>query len=146
VSFGQQLRELRRGLDLTQAELAHRVGCGVNAIRKLEAGERRPSRDFATRLASVLGLDGTEQSEFVKAARGIQTVSRASLPAPVSRLIGREMDVAPCCGSERKLTADRRCAAVTSSHRRQQLRQLWEAPSYCRLPRTCRQAAYRQRL
>jgi transcriptional regulator with XRE-family HTH domain len=94
VSFGQQLRELRRGLDLTQAELANRVGCGVNAIRKLEAGERRPSRDFTTRLASVLGLDGTEQSEFVKAARGIQTVSRASLPAPVTRLIGREMDVA----------------------------------------------------
>jgi ribosome-binding protein aMBF1 (putative translation factor) len=55
LSFGQELRELRRALDLTQAELANRVGCGVNAIRKLEAEERRPSRDLATRLASILG-------------------------------------------------------------------------------------------
>jgi predicted ATPase/DNA-binding XRE family transcriptional regulator len=111
VSFGQELRELRRGLDLTQAELANRVGCGVNAIRKLEAEERRPSRDLATRLASILGLDGAEQAEFVNAARGIRAVSRASLPSPVTRLIGREMDRARL--RELLLDADVRLVTLT---------------------------------
>src|SRR5262249_54244601 len=94
MSFGQQLRELRRGLDLTQAELADRAGCAVNTIRKLEADGRRPSRELAATLASVFQLTQRERAEFVKLARGIQSSSGASLPTPLTRLIGRESDSA----------------------------------------------------
>ena len=38
VTFGEWLRHRRRELDLTQQELAQRVGCGVTTIRKFEAG------------------------------------------------------------------------------------------------------------
>jgi predicted ATPase/DNA-binding XRE family transcriptional regulator len=94
VSFGQQLRGLRRGLDLTQVELAQQAGCAVNTIRKLEVDERRPSRELAAQLAVVLHLERHERSEFVKLARGIHPAGRPGLPTPMTRLIGRESDIA----------------------------------------------------
>lgn len=39
VTFGEWLRRRRRELDLTQQELAQRVGCTVSTLRKIEAGE-----------------------------------------------------------------------------------------------------------
>src|SRR5713101_1822538 len=47
ISFGQWLRQRRRSLDLTQEELARRIGCSDIAIRKMECGMRRPSRQVA---------------------------------------------------------------------------------------------------
>ena len=44
TSFGYWLRRRRKALDLTQDELAHRVGCAVGTIKKLEGDERRPSK------------------------------------------------------------------------------------------------------
>src|SRR4051794_20673543 len=43
TSFGTWLRRRRKALDLTQADLARRVGCTASLLRKLEAEERRPS-------------------------------------------------------------------------------------------------------
>ncbi|HET9224445.1 MAG TPA: helix-turn-helix transcriptional regulator, partial [Roseiflexaceae bacterium] len=42
VSFGYWVRRRRKALDLTQAELAQRVGCAMVTIKKIEADERRP--------------------------------------------------------------------------------------------------------
>jgi predicted ATPase/Tfp pilus assembly protein PilF len=94
MSFGQRLRGLRRDLDLSQAELADRAGCSVNTVRKLEADERRPSRELAARLADVLDLVPRERGEFLRLARGTPHIGRPTLPAPLTRLIGREEDVA----------------------------------------------------
>ncbi len=43
-SFGYWVRRRRKALDLTQEELAERVGCAVITLRKIEADERRPYR------------------------------------------------------------------------------------------------------
>ena len=50
VPFGRQVRERRRALDLTQDELANRVGCAAITLRKIEAGSARPSQQMAERL------------------------------------------------------------------------------------------------
>src|SRR4051812_43581777 len=56
TSFGSWVRRHRKGLDLTQDELARGVGVSVAMIRRLEADERRPSREVAARLAQVLAI------------------------------------------------------------------------------------------
>jgi transcriptional regulator with XRE-family HTH domain len=67
--FGQWLRQRRRSLDLTQTELASLVGCSTVNIRKLEIGERRPSRQMACLLADKLGIADEERPAFVRFAR-----------------------------------------------------------------------------
>ncbi len=94
MSFGQRLRSLRRELDLGQAELASRAACSVNTVRKLESDERKPSRELAARLASALELPPRERGDFLHQARGVQLGRPSSLAAPLTRLIGRETDLA----------------------------------------------------
>src|SRR6266508_3360810 len=53
-SFGYWLRRRRRALDLTQGDLARRVGCATETIRKIETDMRRPSRQMAERMAVCL--------------------------------------------------------------------------------------------
>lgn len=45
-SFGYWLRRRRKALDLTQVALAQKVSCSQAAIKKIEAGERRPSKGW----------------------------------------------------------------------------------------------------
>ncbi|HSL43712.1 MAG TPA: tetratricopeptide repeat protein [Anaerolineales bacterium] len=68
-SFGKWLRHRRRGLDLTQEELAHQVGCAPITIRKLEGDEMRPSKQLAEALSGPLGIPLNQRQEFVKFAR-----------------------------------------------------------------------------
>jgi predicted ATPase/class 3 adenylate cyclase len=89
LSFGYWVRRRRKALDLTQAELAERVGCAEVTIRRIEADERRPSRQIAALLADHLQLDPQERSAFLQAARaelapdrlGLTTAPR-NMPAP----------------------------------------------------------------
>ena len=69
-SFGDWLQQRRRALDLTQAELARQVGCSAITLRKLEAEERRPSKQIAERLADVLQVPLDERPVFLRFARG----------------------------------------------------------------------------
>jgi transcriptional regulator with XRE-family HTH domain len=98
VSFGQWLKQRRKALDLTQAELAAIVGCATITLRKIEADELRPSRQVAERLADQLALDGGEREAFVAHARGtaehLLGNVPSNLPAPATSLIGREREVA----------------------------------------------------
>ncbi len=68
--FNEWLKHRRQRLDLTQAELAARVGCSIFALRKIETGERRPSKQLAGLLATALEIPPAEQATFVRAARG----------------------------------------------------------------------------
>lgn len=91
VSFGEWVRRRREALDLTRPELAACAGCSVSALRKIEADERRPSRQLAELLAGCLQLTAEEQPRFLEAARGVRPVARLGAPAPqgitaVSRL------------------------------------------------------------
>jgi eukaryotic-like serine/threonine-protein kinase len=80
ASFGYWLRRRRKTLDLTQEELARRVGCSAALIRMVEADARRPSRQIAERLAEVLEIPQVERTAFVKAARAQLAVDRLTLP------------------------------------------------------------------
>jgi predicted ATPase/class 3 adenylate cyclase len=84
ISFGEWLHQRRRALDLTQDELAQRVGVAVATIRKIESDERRPSLQVAERLADQLAIGPAERPAFVQASRGERAVSRLDSPAPAS--------------------------------------------------------------
>ena len=107
-SFGNWVKRRRKALDLTQQELAQRVGCSVSAIVKIEADERRPSRQVAELLAQHLEIAPDQRDLFLKVARqekavdtlGEQPVSAqpaarpaSHLPLPPSPLIGREFEL-----------------------------------------------------
>ena len=104
-SFGQWLRQRRETLDLTREELANRINCAAETIRKWEREERRPSKQLAERLATELKLEDTERHTFVQQARQkplymrpapapLSTLSHAQrLPVPLTHLIGREADM-----------------------------------------------------
>jgi len=104
-SFGQWLKKRRKALDLTQQELAQRVGCAAITIQKIEAGERRPSKQMAGLLAEHVGIAADERPAFVRFAR-MGTGARwpamfaraarhlTNLPVQPTPLIGRDQDVA----------------------------------------------------
>ena len=69
TSFGRWIRTRRRALDLTQDDLARQVGCSVETIRKIEADERRPSRQIAERLANCLKIPAEERAAIITLAR-----------------------------------------------------------------------------
>src|SRR5574341_24265 len=78
-SFGYWIRRQRKALDLTQQILADRVGCSLAAIKKIEAAERRPSRQIAERMADVLGVPRDQRTIFLECARGIRPVDQLLL-------------------------------------------------------------------
>jgi predicted ATPase/transcriptional regulator with XRE-family HTH domain len=116
ASFGLWLKRRRRVLDLTQDALAQQVGCSLATIQKIEADERRPSRQIAELLANALDIPTKDRLLFLKVARGEratdglapipgpveepllkgtgQPAYRASLPSPLTPLIGRENELA----------------------------------------------------
>ena len=55
-TFGRWLKQRRKRLDLTQYALAAQSGCAVDTIRKIEAEQRRPSRQLVARLAETLQI------------------------------------------------------------------------------------------
>jgi predicted ATPase/DNA-binding XRE family transcriptional regulator len=85
LTFGEWLRQRRRELDLTRQELAQHVGCGVTTLRKIEAGERRPSKELATLLATCLDIAPEEYDNFITFARTEPYPDRPPPPAPAVR-------------------------------------------------------------
>ncbi|MDQ3930537.1 MAG: helix-turn-helix domain-containing protein, partial [Chloroflexota bacterium] len=87
--FGLWLRERRKALDLTQLELADRVGCSDSAIRLIEAGQRRPSRQIAALLAEHLGVPPQERDRFLSWARDAHgSNGHATEPSPQAKATG----------------------------------------------------------
>ncbi len=104
TSFGQWLKQRRKVLDLTRENLAVLVGCAAVTITKIEADERRPSKQMAELLAQHLNIPADEYLAFVRFARA-ETVESAvpwgtpfhpptNLPAQPTPLFGRDKDVA----------------------------------------------------
>jgi predicted ATPase/transcriptional regulator with XRE-family HTH domain len=78
--FGEWLKSRRKSLDLTQAELAERAGCSPAGLRKIEAGERRPSKELAALLATALEIAPERRAAFVRVARGELNLERLGSP------------------------------------------------------------------
>src|SRR5690349_20397017 len=74
-SFGPWLKQRRDAAGLTQDDLAQAVACSTITLQKMEAGERRPSRQLALLLAARFQIPTDEHEAFVSFAR-------ASLSAP----------------------------------------------------------------
>jgi WD40 repeat protein/serine/threonine protein kinase/DNA-binding XRE family transcriptional regulator len=92
-SFGRFVRERRRALDLTQEELARRVGCAAITLRKIEADDLRPSVQIAERLAMALAIPLDDRAGFVRRARAARPEpadAPAPTPAPALEEIGQE--------------------------------------------------------
>src|SRR5262245_4422179 len=75
-SFGEWLRRRRHEMALTQATLACSSGCATVTIRKIEDGERRPSRTLALRLAQSLEIAEEKRARFIACALGELNVDR----------------------------------------------------------------------
>src|SRR5262245_60190054 len=99
-TFGAQLKALRAAAGFTQEELATIAGLSVHAVSALERGERRrPQGETARALSAALDLTGPTRDAFLGSARAAvpttasDELSRASLPHPLTVLIGRDADV-----------------------------------------------------
>ena len=102
-SFGNWLRERRKALDLTQADLADQIGCSPNMIRKIEADERRPSKQISELMADVLAIAPEDRAAFISFARQATNaqsrllddlIPTVNLPAQPTPFIGREHELA----------------------------------------------------
>lgn len=120
TSFGLWLKERRKQLGLTQADLAGCAGCAAATIRKIEAEERRPSRQVAQLLATCLQIPPEQQALFLQIARGQRHIDRldiaplppkptltlehlllpvkTSLPLPATPLLGRHQELTAIAG------------------------------------------------
>jgi predicted ATPase/transcriptional regulator with XRE-family HTH domain len=108
LSFGYWVRRRRKALDLTQAELGRHAGASEAMIRKIEADERRPSRELAERLAVCLAVPDADRDRFLRAARDVLTVETlppagasvptfsppSHLPARMTSMVNRVRDLA----------------------------------------------------
>jgi len=119
--FGAWLKGRRKALDLTQAELANRVGCAVVTVKKIETAAQRPSKQMAERLARVLTIPSPDQAAFVAFARGLSSTPPGALPpgigaglahhlpSPPSAFVGRSPELRQLL----QLLADPACRLVT---------------------------------
>jgi predicted ATPase/DNA-binding XRE family transcriptional regulator len=123
-SFGNWVKRRRKAIDLTQQELADRLGCSVSAIVKIEADERRPSRQVGELLAQHLEIPADQRELFLRVARQEKTADAlgeqitplepelrptASIPLSPSPLIGREFELAEIA----RLIEDPKCRLLT---------------------------------
>ena len=83
-SFGNWVRHRRKALDLTQQELAARLGCSPSLIFKIESDERRPSRQIAGLLAQHLEIPPDERDLFLNVARQEKGMDRLESLSPLS--------------------------------------------------------------
>jgi predicted ATPase/transcriptional regulator with XRE-family HTH domain len=109
VFFGEWLKVRRKALDLTQAELAQKVDCSVSALRKIESGERRPSKQLAGLLAEALEIPSEERRIFIRVARGERSLKQLGQPSlePVSPLpdVASLLQVLPGASQDRGPTS-----------------------------------------
>jgi len=100
VFFGEWVKKRRKALDLTQEELAQRAGCSVFALRKIESGERRPSKQLADLLAESLEISTDEKQTFIRVARGETSLERLHLP-PLDSSLASVSNLLPASVSNR---------------------------------------------
>ena len=109
-TFGALLRLLRLRAQLTQRDLAAKVGYSYAQINRLEKGKRQAEPDVVAALfVSALGLEpnALEAIKLVDLARqplktaanhangspATEPAARPSLPLPATKLLGRESDI-----------------------------------------------------
>lgn len=64
ILLGNRIRQLRKGLKYTQADLADKAGLSTNFIALLEKGKRSASVDTLFRISKVLKVELKELFDF----------------------------------------------------------------------------------
>ncbi|MFN8472236.1 MAG: helix-turn-helix domain-containing protein [Anaerolineae bacterium] len=96
-SFGAWLKEKRKEAGLTQEVLAALAGCSTIYLRKIEADERRPTRQLVESLLAALQLPHQDRAaglQLVQAEGDSAADVYTNLPTPLTEWIGREREVA----------------------------------------------------
>ena len=75
-SFGNWVKRRRKALDLTQQELAQRVGCSLATIVKFDSDERRPSRQDASAERGDAKQQGSQEIHGVGYLPQLNTIYR----------------------------------------------------------------------
>jgi predicted ATPase len=105
IRFGEWLRKQHLRLDLSRQALAAQAGCAEVTLRRIEAGNLKPSRELALILLEKLGIPEAERPKWVLFSRGLADFpdqdrssdgnrSGAHLPAALTSFIGHEKDQA----------------------------------------------------
>lgn len=81
TTFANWLRERRKERGITLDELADRIGCSRITLTKIEAGERRPSRQLAELLAEQFNIPADEHEAFIIFARARSGASLDTHPS-----------------------------------------------------------------
>ena len=81
--FGENLAALRKMRQMTQDELAERVGVSRQAVGKWEAGETEPALGIAQKVAEVFGVSLDEMTDHKP-----KLVPGAGLPPKGKHLFG----------------------------------------------------------
>lgn len=53
MNFGEKLKTLRKGMKLTQKQLADRIGVAKSIVSYYESGDRYPSYDVLVKIARI---------------------------------------------------------------------------------------------
>jgi transcriptional regulator with XRE-family HTH domain len=82
LSFGQTMKALRESRRMSQGQLGRATGYDHSYISRIEAGNRRPSREVVSHLADTLGLVDNERNAFFAAGGFLpEDVPFAHMPA-----------------------------------------------------------------
>src|SRR5690349_12165925 len=82
ITFGKWLKQTRQQRGIGTAQFAELIGCSTITLLKIEAGERRPSRQIAELLAEHLRVPPDEWELFITFARlGRSTSAAPAAPA-----------------------------------------------------------------
>ena len=82
LTFGGWLKQQRKQKSIGPDDLSEQVGCSTITLLKIEAGERRPSRQLALLLADFFRIPADEREAFVTFARFGQAQSAREGPSP----------------------------------------------------------------
>ena len=114
LCFGDWLKQRRKVLSFTREQLAWRVGCSFETIKKIESSDLKPSVQLATLIAHKVDVPTPAHDAFVQFARSasarlpsnafsaaptvigpraLPTPGFNNLPAPLSGIIGRTQEL-----------------------------------------------------
>ena len=65
MSFGENLKKARKDAEMTQSELAQRVGITERSVYNYEKNSRAPKVDIVEKFAQALGVPVLTEQEFL---------------------------------------------------------------------------------
>lgn len=80
ATLGERLRRARLERDVTEAQLAARLGIRQSALSMLESGEMEPGDDLASRAKAWISSGSGAGGPSNKAARGPYRKARRTIP------------------------------------------------------------------